>query len=462
MEKEKKKMSKKGKIILFTSLGIVSTLVLGVAIFVASVSSYSINYALPVQATTIKNNTGLVQSHNRSLYDENGNMLRLEGVNFGNIFIQEGWLGAFATDPMFNEDGTIKKDNDNNILYPEFTEEDFREALLTNPNCGDANFDTWFDHYFNSWLNDSDYRTLKELNLNCIRLPIYWRNLLNDDLTRKDEDKAFYYIDKIIESAKENDLYIILDLHGVPGSQNGLEHSGTTEFGASFWTNETYMESVVDCWEYISTHYMNTRSDLSATIASYDLLNEPTETTNGTTTPKIWDYFDKLYKVIRDNNDNHVITMEGCWTFANLPNPKDYNWKNVQYEYHWYNFDDVNYDLFYIVTDFWNITRDYNVPVLIGEFTFFEEKTQWQRGFDLFKKRNYSWTVWNYKAVSTGWWSTSWGVLSAKLDLNRDKEERKTNVKTCTFEEFKNTCDKLVSNKCEKYTTYNVIKNRNN
>lgn len=459
-----KKQTKK-KLIIGLSIGIASTIILVPASIAITALIYSNTYDIPEQKDTIINTTGLVQVKDRSLYDKNGKKIRLEGVNFGNVFLQEGWLGPFALEPNKNPDGTYVRDHDNHFTYPEFTEEDFRNGLLTNPNCGETNFNTWFDYYFNSWINDVDYKIIKEeLNLNCIRLPIYWKNLLNDDLTRKDENEAFYYIDKIIESAKANDLYIILDLHGVPGSQNGYEHSGTTEFGASFWHNEEYINSALDCWDFISNHYLTTRSDLSSTIASYDLLNEPTYETAGSTEKFCWDVFDKMYDVIRNNNDNHVITIEGCWTFANLPNPKDYNWENVQYEYHWYNFnhEETPYWLFYAVTDFWNIGKDYNVPVFIGEFTFFEDAEQWQYGLDLFKEREYSWTTWNYKACTVGWWSTSWGVLSAKLNFDTSKDEKKIDVSKCTFEEFKNTCDKLKSEHCEKYTLYNVLKNRNN
>jgi hypothetical protein len=334
---------------------------------------------------------------------------------------------------------------------------------LNNPNCGEENFEKWFDYYFNSWVNDSDYKLLKDLNLNAIRLPIYWRNLLNDDFSRKDEETAFKYIDKIISDAKANDIYIILDLHGVPGSQNGFEHSGTTIHEANFWHNEKYIDSAIDCWKFISNHYSTTRKDLSSTIATYDILNEPTYNYLGTTTRACWDVFDKIYDAIRELDDEHVITMEGSWSFDALPNPDEYGWKNVQYEYHLYNYgkDVLTYDFLYLYHELNNMIRDYNVPTYIGEFTFFEDKPEWYRGFEIFKERNYSWTVWNFKGCTVGWWTTSWALLTSKLHMNHDIEETKPNVSKCTFEEFKYICDKTVSEKCETSTLYEVIKNRN-
>ena len=211
-------------------------LIVGIfGILVSTAAIYSVTYKVPEQEEHIENNTGLVVAKNRSLYDLNGNRLILEGVNFGNIFLQEGWLSPFAIEPLKNSDGSYQKDKDGNILYPEFAQEDFYQGLINNPHCGENNYDKWFEYYFNCWVNDTDYTLLKELNLNAIRLPIYWRDLLNDDFSRKNETTAFKYIDKIISDAKDNGIYIILDLHGVPGSQNGFEHSGVTNQKVEFW-----------------------------------------------------------------------------------------------------------------------------------------------------------------------------------------------------------------------------------
>ena len=152
--------------------------------------------------------------------------------------------------------------------------------------------------------------------------------------------------------------------------------------------------------------------------------------------------------------------MEGCWDFAALPDPKDYGWENVQYEYHWYNWlsDTLPYDLFYSYQDMSNIGRDYDVPVYIGEFTYFENKDVWAEGLELFKDRNYSWTIWNYKTTSIGWWTSSWGVYTVKLNLDTKTEELKTNILTCTEEEFRAACDLTKTENCVTATLDEVLK----
>ena len=149
--------------------------------------------------------------------------------------------------------------------------------------------------------------------------------------------------------------------------------------------------------------------------------------------------------------------MEGCWDFGSLPNPADYGWENIQYEYHWYNWwsDILPYTLFYAYQDLSNIGRNYDVPVLIGEFTVFEDRDAWAKELALFDKRGYNWTVWNYKTTVTGWWTSSWGVYTCQLNLT---DSPKCNVATCTYEEFLAACEATRTENCATGTLYEVLK----
>ena len=101
--------------------------------------------------------------------------------------------------------------------------------------------------------------------------------------------------------------------------------------------------------------------------------------------------------------------------------------------------------------------RDYNVPVLIGEFTCFEDKEAWANQLALFDDRNYSWTIWNYKTTVTGWWTSSWGVYTCQLKAITEHEDTKCNVATCTYEEYIEFCDKTKTENCVTSTLYEVI-----
>ena len=440
-------------------------LVLIVSAVAGGLLIYSKTYKVPQQAEKIENTTGLIQASGRALYDANGNRIQLKGVNAGQILLQEGWMSPFALEPLKNADGSYVKDDGDNIQYPEFTEEEFRRALQSNPNLQGYDMDELLAYYYSCFFTEEDFRIIKEdLGLNTIRLPFYYLNILNEDLTLREEEEAFSYLDWFLEQAANHGLYVILDLHGAPGSQSGYEHSGSATREANLWNSEENVAATVALWGYVAKHYTYTRPDLGAWIATYDLLNEPTYTYKGVTNRQCWDVFDKIYDAIRANGDQHVVTFCCCWDFAALPDPAEYQWENVQYQYHWYNWrnDLLPYDLFFAYQDLSNIGRDYDVPVLIGEFTAFEDVGAWQKMLGLYDERLYSWTIWSYKTTVTGWWTSSWGVYTAQLKFITENEDLKCNVATCTYEEFIAACEKTRTENCATGTLYQVLKDYQN
>ena len=438
-------------------------IILGAAVvltvlFVVGAVVYSQSYSVPEQPESIVNDTGLVQASGRALYDPQGQRLQLKGINAGQLLLQEGWMSPFALEPLKNEDGSYVTDADGNLQYPEFSEEQFRSGLQSNPNLTGYDLEELLHIYYSCFFTEEDFRIIREeLGLNTIRLPFYYRNILNEDLSLKEEETAFAYLDWFIGEAAKQELYVVLDLHGAPGSQNGYEHSGAAERRANLWTSQENLDATLALWRFVSRHYTQTRPDLGAWIAAYDLLNEPTYRYQSGTTRQCWDFFDLLYDTIRAGGDNHVITMEGCWDFAALPDPGEYGWENVQYEYHWYNWwhEMLPYELFFAYQDLSNIGRDYDVPVLIGEFTAFEDRDDWAMELAFFDRRNYNWTIWNYKTTVTGWWTSSWGVYTCQLNL---KDTPKCSVAACTYEEFVAACEATRTENCVTATLYDVLK----
>ena len=437
---------------------ILGAVVLLVALFVGGVVLYSVSYTVPEQAASIENTTGLVQAHGRSLYDAQGNRLQLKGINAGQILLQEGWMSPFALEPSKQADGSFVTDADGNLQYPEFTEEEFRAGLQANPNLAGYDPEELMQYYYSCFFTEEDFRIIREeLGFNTVRLPFYYLNILNADLSLKEEAEAFAYLDWFISSAAAQDLYVILDLHGAPGSQNGYEHSGAADQKAKLWESQDYRTATIRLWEAIARHYTLTRPDLGAQIATYDLMNEPTYQSRGVTTKECWDFFDELYDAIRAQGDHHVVTVEGCWDFGSLPDPADYGWENIQYEYHWYNWwsDKLPYTLFHAYQDLSNIGRNYDVPVLIGEFTVFENRDNWAKELALFDGRGYNWTIWNYKTTVTGWWTSSWGVYTCQLNLT---DTPKCNVAACTYAEFIAACEATRTENCATGTLCEVLK----
>jgi endoglucanase len=437
--------------------------VIGVpALVLLTICSWSWAYSVPAQKATISDpdSAGLVKAEGRALYDKDGKKLHLSGINVGNLLLQEGWMSPLALEPNKDASGNYQRDSDGYYTYPDFTEEQFETGLAANPNMTSAEKAAAVAAYRQAWFSADDFKVVKNnLGLNAIRLPFYWRNILNDDLSVKSETEAFSYLDWFVTNCKDNGLYCILDLHGAPGGQNGYEHSGQ-EGKNDLWTVEKYQTAAADLWKAVADHYTKTDPELGKTIACYDILNEPCSTINGKTTSACYPVFDKIYKAIRGEGDNHVVTFEGAWDYSTLPNPNAYNWTNIMYEYHFYNWyhEKLSQSLYHIYLDMTNMFRNYEVPVLIGEFNCFEDRKAWANELNRFDSREYNWTIWNYKVVVTGWWSSSWGVYTGKMDPdNNNKDALKANVSKCTLAEFMTAVERVKTANCEAYTTYQMI-----
>ena len=416
------------------------TVILTICVIGVSYATYPKRYKYndPEHVEVQHDKLETVKAVGRSLYDVNGDVLHLKGVNYGNYLIQEEWMSINSLGPLLNEDGSYASVNYEGTVtsYNESYQEDIEKALRENPNnFTEEQIEKLWDIYYDAYCQEVDFQNIKNSGLNLIRLPVDYHTFLKgDDEHLVMKDNAFERIDWFLEMSKKYELYVIIDMHGVPGGQNGYEHSGVRS--VEFWDNELYQNTIINLWRDIAEHYATERADLASTIASYDLINEPANN-YFTTGKKQWDVMDKIYDAIREVDTDHVITFEGCWFFNNLPDPKDYGWENVMYEYHFYNWNEplVSNDMFYALQFLTFEGHDFEVPKYVGEFTFFDNKDEWIKWLNYYDQMGFNWSFWSYKAVSVGWWDTSWGMYVQKLF--HKEGDLKLDLRTATYEEIR-------------------------
>lgn len=80
--------------------------------------------------------------------------------------------------------------------------------------------DAAFATHWDTWITQEDITTIAGYGLNTIRVPVgFW---IKEDLVREDEHYprgGLEYLDRLVGWAKDAGLYVIMDLHGGPGSQ---------------------------------------------------------------------------------------------------------------------------------------------------------------------------------------------------------------------------------------------------
>lgn len=215
-------------------------------------------------------------------------------------------------------------------------------------------------------------------------------------------------------------MYVILDMHGAFGSQNGMDHSGEINDGKQLYYNQSNKDKTLNLWKKIAEHFKG-----NPAVAAYDILNEPGIKAAATYSLH-WDFYNEIYNTIRSKDSNHIIIMESCWDADNLPRPSQYGWKNVAYEYHYYpwnaqNSSDAQKSYFSgKVSDIAN--HNYGVPTFVGEFTCFEQEEGWKAAMSTFNGQGWHWTTWSYKVTG----NSSWGIYNhnpEKVDIYNDSAD---------------------------------------
>ena len=357
------------------------------------------------------------------IVDADGNAVALRGTNFGGWLVQEGWMCPTEQTDTLSTDMT---------LYSRFGKERAEELISA---------------YQDSWITEEDFKTVKELGLNVVRVPFTYMNVyhhLSDEgeLLHPDEftlrEDPFERLDFALEMCRKYGLYLILDMHGAVGSQNGSDHSGDTSrtnLYAGTELGEAYREKTAELWALVAEHFAG-----ESNVAGYDLLNEPTRASGATQ----WDYYDVLYDAVREADPDHMIFIEATWEPNNLPSPEDYGWENVVYEYHHYNWEDNDQSNKSFYTFKKLLGNTHKVPSLIGEFNAWgdrrrstgkRDQTDLEANagvLEFYNGEGWHWTTWTYKVVGT-LRDSSWGLFNASTLL---KDVTKIDPETDSYEDI--------------------------
>ena len=139
----------------------------------------------------------------RADYGE-GEIVQLKGTNAGGYLVQEPWMSTLQV-----TGGVVAEMDMYEKLTERFGEEKMRNIVET---------------YQEGYWTKEDFVHCKEMGMNCIRLPFWFMNLV--DFEGNMLPNAFDRMDWFVEEAGKLGMYVILDMHGAPGSQNASDHSG--------------------------------------------------------------------------------------------------------------------------------------------------------------------------------------------------------------------------------------------
>ena len=375
--------------------------------------------------------TDFLKTDGTKIKNAEGEEIILRGTNAGGWLVQEFWMCPTNDTPNVHCQKELIK-----VLTDRFGRDKAEELISI---------------YEDNYWTEKDFDNCRNVGMNVIRLPFTYMNFLNDDGSMR--KNAFERVDWFVEEAGKRGMYVILDMHGAQGSQNEKDHSGDTTQGAAFFygkAKQKNQKEYIELWKKIAEHYKG-----NPVVAGYDLLNEPYCDLPENTGRTCWDIYDRAYKAIRKIDTEHIIIMEAKWDPINLPNPNEYGWTNVVYEYHQYNYTDqhdaeAQLEGIKLKLDLAD-DAEHGVPTYIGETMFFDNMESWKLALSEMNKRKCSYTTWSYKVTGDG--KNNWGIYNTIGE--------KVNAETDSYEEIKrkwSSQSEMVENKfvkplLEKYFT---------
>lgn len=329
----------------------------------------------------------MLRTSGTSIVNANGKVVPLQGVNLGGWLVMEPWMCP-ADSGGLPDTYSIIQELDNRF--------------------GVATEQAMILDYQKDWITTTDLTNIKNAGFNAVRVPVWWGNFypianVSNATFRSD---AFTELDWLVNAAGAADLYVIIDMHGAVGSQSTSDDTGQQNQN-EYWSNSNDQGNTAYMWWEIANHYKG-----NATVAGYDLLNEPTGAPSNSA---VISAYQSLYSSVRSADPSHIIFIEGTWgnwDWSMLPNPSTEGWTNVVYEMHEYQYNgteaQVEQGSTNQVNDFYSHSN-YNVPGYIGEFNDFGYgAAAWQFSTNAYNAAGLSWTMWSYKATH-GLNPDSWG-----------------------------------------------------
>ncbi|MCR5295209.1 MAG: cellulase family glycosylhydrolase [Lachnospiraceae bacterium] len=169
-------------------------------------------------------------------------METIRGTNLGNWLVLEKWMKPDLFEGCEAEDETY--------LARKMPAGQFK-ALLK--------------EHRESYISEKDFQTIRDFGLNIVRLPLPYHVFGG----RPPLVSCIEYVDKAMDWAEQYGLKVLLNLHTVPGSQNGYDKGGLT--GVCKWReNPEEVEYALTVLERLAKRY-GTRKGLFG----IEVLNEP-------------------------------------------------------------------------------------------------------------------------------------------------------------------------------------------
>ncbi len=270
----------------------------------------------------------------------------LNGVNIGSWLFPEAWMMGGASLAYLGAD----------------TFEQLNAAVL-DVMGGDSNLAAQVLGAMRSnYVTAADISFLASRGFNSVRVPFHYELFFQPTNSAAsyptngyDLDTGFNYFDNLLGWCSSNGIYVIPNMHGVPGGEDYA-------VAGNVYTNVSNHALFLHVWQRIAARYAT-----HPWIGGYDLINEPVNNQGsyalipGTLLSSL---YAQANNAIRSVDTNHMIICEGDWWATDMSQINTTGWtdSNLCYSDHRYG-DALPFDMLRKAA-----AVGANVPVWMGEF----------------------------------------------------------------------------------------------
>lgn len=155
---------------------------------------------------------------------------------------------------------------------------------------------------------EADVAKVSETGANLIRLPLNQNRFETLDRLGEYDEEAFKQVDRLVGYCRTHKVYLVLDLHAVPGGQARPSFADAATGVTLFWEIPELRDRATRFWQALARRYAG-----EPVIAGYELLNEPDSLVPGTgyRTGPLTEWYRKTIPAIRAIDQRHLIFIQG-------------------------------------------------------------------------------------------------------------------------------------------------------
>ena len=333
--------------------------------------------------STLLNAQEYLHADGRYIFDGNGEEVILRGIGTGNWMIQEGYM--------------MKSSGPANTQY------EFEQKLIELIGAEKT------DSFYNAWLSchftRTDVDSMKAWGFNSVRVAMHYKWFtppIEDEPVAGQItwlDKGFIMIDSLLDWCGDNEMYLILDMHGAPGGQG--KNASISDYDPSkpsLWESQANMDKLIALWKTLAARYSD-----ESWMGGYDLINETNwdfensgnqNGCNCTQNTPLRELFEDMIDAVRLVDQNHIIYLEGnCWAnnYEGLSSLASYD-DNLVFSFHKY----WNYNDQESVQRIIDKRNNLDVPIWLGESG--ENSNTWfTNAIKLCEENKIGWSWWPVK-----------------------------------------------------------------